>query len=878
MIVDVLRRSRRRLLASFRPGREDAALSREVSAHLGLLEDDFVARGMSREEARYAARRAFGGVEQVKERQRDERAFGSIGAWWLDLKLGGRMLVKYPALTIVAGVGLAMAIALGAIGFAVFYGAIHPTLPLEEGDRIVGLETWDTARNNQEFRVLHDYAAWRQQLTTIHDLAAFREIQRNLITAGAQPEAVSGAEITASGFRLARVAPLIGRTIVEADEHPNAPPIAVLGYDMWRSRFASDPDVVGRVVRVGERDHIVVGVMPPGFAFPFNQKLWIPLQEDPAAYDRRRGPDILVCGRLAPGVTFEQAQAELSTIAAGTANAFPDTHAQLRPSVVRFTEIWFDWPTSQTHMLQTALMLLLVLVAVNVASLLYARTATRESELAIRVTLGASRGRLVGQLLLEALVLSLVAAAAGLGIASVALRLAGETAQSFAATIGGLPFWMTFGASTGMVVYTAGLALLAAAVTGLLPALKATQARTPAHLAQLTGNGRLRLGKVWTTLIVAQVAVAVTALPVAVGLSWEAIRVAAAAPAFAQEEFVLAAIVMDQDPATRTEAGTHRRDLQRRYGQRIAALVERLEGEPGIRAVTVTSARPGAEPVRTIEIDGAPGAERARSVYVGTDFFETFGVPLLAGRAFRREDLEASDRTVIVNQAFVREILGGGDVLGRRLRYAAGASAPSHTIVGVVGDFPSGPPRPGTTQARLYHPVAAGNLAASQLAISVAPGVRDSVELNLRIIAASVHPSLRARIESVGDPDDVAMFWGASGLAIVTLSVVLLAAAGIHALVSFTVTRRRKEIGIRVALGADRGRILRNIFSRAFRQLAAGVIAGLAIARPLLGSEGNHKVLLPAAAAFMTLVGLAAAVGPIRRALRLDPIETLRGE
>ena len=876
-----IRRFLLRLLSFFRTGRAESDLVREINAHLQLLEDRFVAQGMTPEDARYAARRAFGGVERAKEHQRDARSFGSIDAWRLDLKLGFRMLVKYPGLTLVGGLGLAVAIAIVATSFALVYGAIHPTLPLDEGERIVGLENWDTSWNNQEHSILHDFVTWRAELTAVQDLGAFRMIQRNLITPDGRSEEVSAAEITASGFRVARVPPLLGRPILEQDENKGAPAVAVLGYEVWRTRFGADPGILGQNIRLGERVHTVVGIMPDGFAFPVNQRLWMALQADPSDYARRQGPGILVFGRLAPGATIDEAQTELTAIGARAAAAFPETHERLRPRVVRYTELWFDdGDRSQLHIVQMVLTMLVVLVGVNVAILVYARTAMRAGEIAVRIALGASRRRVIGQLFVEALVLSAVAAAAGLALAWLALQQANEAARVFGAIFGGFPFWMRFQLSAGTVVYTAGVAVLAAAITGVVPAIKATGPRPTLHLAQLTGGASLRLGWIWTALIVLQVAFAVAVLPPAADVAWQSIRLAAAGPGFAAEEYILAGIVMEQDDPLKADAGGYQSEFERRYRQQFAELRRRVESEPGVLDVTVTSTRPGNESAKTIEVE-ASGRHPVRVLHVGVDFFDAFDVPLLTGRPFGSGDVGAT--AIIVNHSFVSEVLGGADALGRRLRYVADNAATNeparwHDIVAVVGDFPATPALPGRTQARLYHPVATGDLAARRLAVHVRPDGREAFESRLRAIAAAVDPTLRIRREPDTDLDDLGMIWGGSAFAVVTLCVVLLAAAGIHALMSFTVTRRRKEIAIRMALGADRGRILRTIFSRALLQLAMGVLAGLAIASPLLGSEGNHAIFLPGGVAFITLVGLVAALGPARRALRFQPIDTLREE
>ena len=244
---------------------------------------------MSPEEARFAAQRAFGGVEQAKEHQRDARAFRWIDDSLIDFKLGARMLKKYPGLSIVGGIGLAAAIAIGSTSFAFFYSYLYSTLPLDEGHRVVALENWDVGRNNEEQRSLHDFVGWRKELRTLDELSAFHTIGRNLIVPGGTIEPVQIAEITASAFTLTRVPPMLGRFIVEGDEQPGAAQVVVIGHDVWQSRFASDPAIVGRDIRLGNNIHTIVGVMPAGFKFPVNHSYWVPLQINLASVRARPG-------------------------------------------------------------------------------------------------------------------------------------------------------------------------------------------------------------------------------------------------------------------------------------------------------------------------------------------------------------------------------------------------------------------------------------------------------------------------------------------------------------------------------------------------------------------------------------------------------------
>ncbi|MEW5930817.1 MAG: ABC transporter permease, partial [Gemmatimonadota bacterium] len=774
------------------------------------------------------------------------------GISWLDVRLGLRMLVKHPGLTLVGGLGMAVAIAISAGSFAFFHSHLYPRLPLDEGDRIVALENWDVEVNNEERRTLHDFVVWREEMRTVRDMGAFRTVGRNLIRGDGPPELVQVAEMTAAGFRLARVPPLLGRYLVEEDDRPGSPPVLVIGHDVWRTRFGADPGVVGRQVRLGATVHTVVGVMPEGFAFPLSHGFWTPLRPDPSAYPRGEGPEIFVFGRLAPGATAEEAQAEVATIGRRTAAAFPETHARLQPRVWPYTYAMIDiqgitlW---EVGTMQLMVSLLLVVVAVNVAILVYARTATRRGEIAVRSALGASRRRVVAQLFVEALVLSGAAALVGIVLAQFGLRQGNLIMEQEM----GVPFWTDYGLRSATVLYTVGLAVGAAVLVGVLPALKATGRGLQADLRQLGGGTRITLGRIWTVLIVAQVAVAVAALPAAVNMGWEQIRRAVTRPTFAADEFVVAGLGMD--------AGAG--EGAARFGDRLAELMRRLEEEPAVAGVTFQTGLPGRS--GALEVEGVPAPAEtpaghpANSIGVDPGYFGVLGAPVLTGRPFRSADAGGGAAAVIVNRAFVRRVLDGGSALGRRVRYPApepddeappGRAEPVaadagrwYEIVGVVEDLQANPLDPELVPAALYYPVAPAQAKGATLQVRLRGGDPAAFAPRLRELAVAVDPALR--LGTVRTADDlhrqerVATRLIALVLALVLLSVFLLSAAGVYALMSFTVTQRRREIGIRTALGAKPGQVLGSVFSRAAGQIALGLGVGVAAAAALETATGG---------------------------------------
>ncbi len=471
-----MRRTILRLLSSFRSSRAERELAREIRSHLQLLEDQYIARGMDAEEARYAALRAFGGVEQVKEHQREARMFRWLAGWPMDLKLGGRMLVKYPGLTIVGGLAMAFAIWVGIVIFQVVGLFVHPTLPLPQGARLVEIRSMDVAENVQEEKILHDFLEWRQSLRSLTEIGAWRDSSRNLIVAAGDARPVNVAEMSVSGFRVADGEPLMGRVLVEADEQPAAPAVAVIGYDVWRTRFGSDPHVLGRAVKLGNEDATVVGVMREGFEFPVSHDVWLPLKTAVLDQKPRSGPAITVFALLAPGETMQTAQAELTTAGRRAATELPATHQHLEPRVRPYAMMAAPGEPGDQPIMYSIyffMVVLLILICGNVGLLLFARAASREADLVVRTALGASRGRIVAQMFAEALVLGSVAAIVGVTAADVALRTWGMVFLE--TNLGRLPFWFDLSLSPRAFAVAIVLTVAGAAIAGIMPAMKITR-------------------------------------------------------------------------------------------------------------------------------------------------------------------------------------------------------------------------------------------------------------------------------------------------------------------------------------------------------------------------------------------------------------------
>ncbi len=868
----------------------EAEMVEEFRHHIELRAEDLVARGMAREEAARQARLEFGPLEALRDEARASRGlhkFDQIRFSWLDAKLGARMLAKYPGLTLVGGFGLAVGVAVSVGFFTILRAYVYPALPLDEGDSIVALENRDVRTSNEDRRVLHDFLRWREQLHTVEQLGAFRTVARNLIPGDGPPVVVQVAEMTASGFSVARVPPLLGRTLVPADEQNGARPAVVIGHDVWLARFGGDPAAVGKELQLGGTRYTIVGVMPKGFYFPENHQYWIALPIDPnvAALG---GPEVYVFGRLAPGIGMSEAQAELSV---SPAEADAGTDAMMRPMVMPYTQSLADvqgisaW---QTVVMQLFMTLLLLVVAANVAVLFYARTATRRGEITVRAALGASRLRIAAQFFAEALVLALVAAGAGLLLAQVGVQLGYRMLDM--ETEVGTPFWVDHGLQPLTVLFTVGLAVFSAVIIGVVPAFQATGRELQSDLRQLGGGTGMRLGRTWTALVVAQVAMAVAVLPNLLADGWSDIsKEWATRPTYSANQFLVAELSGEEEPGSGATG----------FGETLKEVLRRLELEPDVAGASFRATLPGH--ADRVVVDGVPAPPTSPSGYVvrslggDADLLDLFDARLLAGRALGPVDTAWSAGGVVVTESFVRRVLGGGEAVGRRLRWVpdSGRTGPAeperwHTIVGVVANLRTNSVNPDSVPSEVVYAVSPEQVNSATLAVRLRGPERTGVSARMREIVVSADPGLRlGRVFSLADTDrqgTMAAQLIALALISVLIAVLLLSAAGVYAMTSFAVTRRRREIGIRSALGATPRQVVRTMFSRVAAQVAIGVTAGMLLALivdRLVGGialAGRTALLVPLLAATMAVVATLATVGPARRGLGVPIVGSLREE
>ncbi len=868
-----------------RPLQLETKMQAEMRFHIEMEAERLMRdEHLTPDEASRQAHIRFGGVEKYKEQARDTRGLPWVDAISLDAKLGVRMMAKHRWVTLVGGFALAVAIGIGASFYEVLSEVSSPELPLPEGSRVVSIHFATDIPGSPERHVLHDFLALRDQLQTITEVGAFRTSQRNLVGQNLAAVPVKVAEMTAAGFSVARTAPILGRYILPSDEAPSAPAVLVIGYSAWKSRFAGDPAVIGRSVSIGGTPSVIVGVMPNQFEFPMDHQYWTPLRENALNHKPLQGPELTLFGRLAPNASLAQAQAELTVVGQRLAAAQPETHARLRPTVVPYALGFSGMVTpSRVWIVMVAKLLvgaLAFVVAINLAILIYARTVTRMGEIAIRTALGASRRRILAQLFMEAFALALVGATAGLLIASAALGLV----RNFVFIGGGAPFWIHYQLSIGTCLYALALAVTAAFVMGVVPGLKATGRGLNANLHQLNGRTGKRLGPIWTTMVVAQIAVAVAVLPASVYLSWMIVRTELVGPGFATEKFVVSVVAMSDDAET-VDKG--------RLGVRQTELMARVAAEPGVSAVTLSSGVPGFGPgVRVVELGNAEPGEEAEVSYldVGLDMLQTYDAEIVMGRGFTASDLGAS-RSVVVNQTFAKKFLLNRSPIGERFRYRGQTG--EFQIVGVVRDFPTFPPSV-TLEGEpvVYHPAVPGDLQTFVISAKFGgplPAIDSEINsftYRFRTIAAAVDPALQLRrvVPLSLYYTNVRTIWRtlAWAVGLVTSSVLLLSAAGIYSLMSLTVAQRTREIGVRTALGAQPRRLILTILGRSARQIAIGLVVGSILSAAVCSSAGfkagQAAMLIGAVAVLMSIVGLLSAFGPARRLLRVQATDALRAD
>ena len=876
-----------RTLAVFTPRRGDVALNDEIQTHLDLLAEEHMRRGMSPDEARAAARQAFGGVEQVKEICRERRGFPLVQTIAQDVRFGARLLIRERWFTLTAAVTLALGIAATSTVFAIIHAVVLRGLPEDAANRVVHIGTryglGDAFRDSQNVSYL-DYRDLGQATREFAGIGAFTDATMNVSDDRRAAERFWGTYVSANTFKLLDRHPLVGRDFLPEDDQPGAARVVVLGHRIWTDRYGSDPTIVGQVIRVNTVPSLVIGVMPAGFRFPYMTDLWQPLAMVPGLFEQARNDRRLdAFGRLADRVNLAQARSDLEAIAAPLRREYPATNANIQPTVSPYVEKYIGWQVSLIlSALMGAVVVVLLIACVNVANLLLARSASRSREIAIRASLGATRGRIARQLFVESVLLAVVAGVLAFGLSNVGVQLFSGLADQI-----GRPYWMQFTVDGRVFTFLAAVCLGTSIIFGLAPAFYAS--KTDAHEALKEGGrtGTVGLGaRRWTgVLLVVELAMTVVLVSSAAFYFRSFLAVYRADLVLDTSRLLTMRLTL---PDAEYPTPVERADFYRRLEERLASI-------PAIASATIASTAPwGGASLRELAIDGREPIARVRPptvavVTIGSQYFETLGLTLVRGREFVARDGTPGNESAIVNQQFVRLHFPDEEPIGRRIRLTSPNSpgAPS-TAVTLVGVSPTVRQRTDGPGPVLYLPHRAEPLAMATLV------VRGNADLNG--IAALVREEVRTL-----DPDlplfDVmsmdrllaesrwpqrvfgAMFAVFAGVGL-ALSLV-----GLYAVTAHSVIQRTREIGVRMALGAQAREVWWLILRRTAVQLGIGLALGLGGAvgvgrflRRVLQPGAFEPLALVPVALLLVLVALAACLWPARRAARLDPLAALRHE
>lgn len=849
--------------------------------------------------------------------ERLRELMGSATPSLLDFRLGARMLRKSPLLTVTGCLAIATAIGINA-GFNEFTGdLLGEARWADVDDRVVGLANFDTESGDRDARVLADLRRWREGLQTVEDIGAALRMDMSLVAPDGSTAPVDVAEMSASGFAMVEAAPALGRLLLPSDDGPAAEPVAVLAHEAWDRILGANPDVVGSVIRLGDTSYTVVGVAAAETHFPGPVDVWVNFRRDDAAAASRAGPPLVVFGRLAPERSLQEAQLEMEQLGARLAQDLPELYERVRPAVLPYQEVASGNPEMirwALRIARTVLVLLLVVACANVATLVFARNVGRTSEIAVRSALGARRGRIVSQLFAEALVLAWVSAGVGLLAADWLLKWGGDIfweAQRVPP-----PFWWDPGMSWPTIAYSLALATLGAAVVGILPALRATGRRLAATL-QTTGSGgsALAFGRLPTLVIVFQIAVSVALFPIVFTMAVQTYRDEVAVTEFPTERYLTARILVDSNveltsAATDQSAGEELRrvsvtgvtdgfmmgpTLLQRYGEMRDDVARRVRNEPGVRSVSLTTRLPGiiAEsiPAMTLEVAGEeppPNGWWARTATAEVDFFQIVAPRVRSGRTLTRVDFAEDQRVAMVNEAFVTEVLGGEDAVGRQIRSFSREADPGRPWTEIVGVIPDELIGAAGADPQVYFPLSGAGTYPIRLLIEV-DGDPETLAPRLQAIAAEAEPGvILDEILPLADlrrNEVLQVHFRVGIIGFVALVTALLATAGVYALLSFIVSQRTREIGIRTALGAAPALVLRGVFLKTFVQLGLGVVIGLVVVGivgvPGAGEGADLRTLWLTGAgvsAVLLIVGLLGGLIPVRRALGIQPTEALRAD
>jgi putative ABC transport system permease protein len=861
--------------------RVERDLSDEVRAYLEFLIEEKIREGVGPEEARRAALIELGGVEQVKERVREVRMGHQLETLWQDLRYGLRTLMKNPGFTLVAVLTLSLGIGANTAIFSVVNAVLLRPLPFAEPERLVWL--WDTQPQLTTTPTsLPDFLGWKSQNQSFEHLAAFQSGSMFIDTGDGMRDTPVGL-VTPETFALFRVSPILGRTFTDEETLPGRFRVAVLSHGMWQGRFGSDPNVLGRTMDVSGAPYTIIGVMPEGFSFPDRAEFWRPLPIDPNKLDP--GPHYLsVVGRLKPTVTLAQAQAEMSAIAARLSEQYAEKNAGHGVKLELLRDVVVGDIGPALFVLLGAVGFVLLIACANVANLLLARVGVRQKEIAVRTALGASRLRIVRQLFTESMMLSVGGGAAGLLIAVWGVNWLVSLAPKT------IPRVHEIAVDPRVICFTLLISVATSLLFGLAPALQASRPDLTGALKEGgRGSAGLLRNRLRSALVISEVALSLVLL-IGAGLMIRSFaKLNQVDPGFNPDRVFTAGVSLLRSKYPDDE----------RVASFYSQLLERAAATPGIESAGAISDLPllGSNTSDSFTIEGRPPVakqeEPSTEYHVVTPrYFESMGIPLLAGRDFAGTDTKQSPNVVVINQTFARRHFAGESPLGHRLRLQGQERDPL-LIVGVVGDVRQlgldKQPVPEAFVPFLQDPLSE-TYQRSMTIVARTKSAPGAVAGSLRAALTSLDKSLpvydlKPMTEYLRDSlarrrFNLILLTAFSGVALA------LAAIGIYGVISYGVTQRTHEIGIRMALGAEKVDVLwlvvRQGMVMALGGVAIGLLASFALTRLmeslLFGVSVTDPLTFSVIALLLTCVALLACFIPARRATKVDPMIALRYE
>jgi putative ABC transport system permease protein len=803
-----------------------------------------------------------------------------------DIRSGVRMLIKYPTLSIVSVLTLGLGIGLSTTVFCVVNGGLFKGLPFADADRVVSVVGTNPSQNQPRLPItVHDLAIWEARQTSFVRIGAFNVAPVNLSTEEGRPDRFTAGQLTVAAFEVLGVTPILGRGFREGDDRPGADPVLLLGHELWQERYGGSQEVVGKTIRVNGQPRTVAGVMPPRFAFPIREALWIPLVVDPLATERGKGPSHQVIARLKPVVSLSQARAQAIVIATQLEREFPETNRGIGGDVMPYakTVLGPEVYGLLYTMLGAGLGVLLI-ACVNVSNLLVARASLRRREVAVRMALGAGRSRVLRQHLTEVVVLATVGGAIGIVLSIFGMRWFTE-----ALSVNPPPFWISFGLDHRVLLFVSALIILASLLAGALPAMHSARVSAGAVLKDDSRSSTsARLGRFSSGLVVAELALS-CGLLIAAGLMIKSV---------VQLKNVEMPFAIDS-------VLTARVDLPRRSYPDSASsirffeeLLPKLQAVPAVEAATLSDGLPAAgNGVISVQIEGkaypqATDYPLAREGIVTAGYFATFETPVLRGREFWTSDVATSQPVVIINESFARTHFPNIDPIGHQFkRVRPNTTEPWMTVVGVVPDLlMQGIGNNNSSPVGYYIPISQSD---------VENGVR--MALRTRGEPTGITTSVRAAVTSL-DPDlaiyDIhtmrwvierqTWFYTVFGTFFMTFGfcALFLAAAGLYGVMSFAVTQRTREMGVRSALGAQGGQLIFLVMRKSVWQLVVGLMLGLILAlfasgalQPVLYHvDPRDSTVFAGVVTTLALASLLASFLPARRVTKIDPVIALASE